>query len=129
MPRKGAISKRQVMPDPIFNDVVVARFMNKLMYGGKKSVAEKIFYSSRDVIAQKTGKDALKVFNQAMENVMPLVEVRPRRVGGATYQVPVEVRPDRRLSLAMRWLVGNARKRAGKTMMDKLSAELLDASV
>jgi small subunit ribosomal protein S7 len=129
MPRKGAISKRQVMPDPIFNDVVVARFMNKLMYGGKKSVAEKIFYSSMDVIAQKTGKDALKVFNQAMENVMPLVEVRPRRVGGATYQVPVEVRPDRRISLGMRWIVNNARKRAGKTMMDKLSAELMDASV
>ena len=128
MPRKGPVSKRQVMPDPLYNDVIVARFMNKLMLRGKKSVAEKIFYGSMDVIAQKTGKDAIRVFNQAMENVMPLVEVRPRRVGGATYQVPVEVRPDRRLSLAMRWLVGNARKRAGKTMMDKLSAELLDAS-
>ncbi len=129
MPRKGPISKRQVMPDPIFHDVVVARFINKLMIKGKKSLSEKVFYGSMDAIAQKTGKDAIKVFNQAMENVMPLVEVRPRRVGGATYQVPVEVRPDRRLSLAMRWLVGNARKRSGKTMTDKLSAELLDASV
>jgi small subunit ribosomal protein S7 len=117
------------MPDPIYHDVVVARFINKLMLRGKKSLSEKTFYGSMDAIAQKTGKDALKVFNQAMDNVMPLVEVRPRRVGGATYQVPVEVRPDRRLSLAMRWLVGNSRKRAGKTMMDKLSAELLDASV
>ncbi|HEY3998059.1 MAG TPA: 30S ribosomal protein S7 [Candidatus Xenobia bacterium] len=128
MPRKGPISKRQVMPDPLYHDVVVARFINKVMTKGKKSLAEKVFYGSMDAIAQKSGKDAIKVFNQAMDNVMPMVEVRPRRVGGATYQVPVEVRPDRRLSLAMRWLVGNARKRAGKTMTDKLSAELLDAS-
>jgi small subunit ribosomal protein S7 len=116
------------MPDPLYHDVVVARFINKVMTKGKKSLAEKVFYGSMDAIAQKSGKDAIKVFNQAMDNVMPMVEVRPRRVGGATYQVPVEVRPDRRLSLAMRWLVGNARKRAGKTMTDKLSAELLDAS-
>ncbi|MHB2018091.1 MAG: 30S ribosomal protein S7, partial [Candidatus Xenobia bacterium] len=128
MPRKGPVPKRQVTPDPIYQDVVVARFINKLMLRGKKSVAEKLFYGSMDSIAAKTGKDPLKVFNQAMENVMPLVEVRPRRVGGATYQVPVEVRPDRRLSLAMRWLVGNTRKRAGKTMIDKLSAELMDAA-
>jgi len=128
MPRKGPVPKRQVTPDPIYQDVVVARFINKLMQRGKKSIAEGLFYGSMDNIAAKSGKDPIKVFNQAMENVMPLVEVRPRRVGGATYQVPVEVRPDRRLSLAMRWLVGNTRKRAGKTMIDKLSAELMDAA-
>jgi len=127
MPRKGAIKKREIIPDPLYGDEVLARFMNKIMLRGKKSVAERIVYGSLEMIQKKTNNDPLKVFNQALENVMPVVEVRPRRVGGATYQVPVEVRPDRRLALGMRWLIDNARKRGGKTMVDKLAAELLDA--
>ena len=128
MPRKGQVEKRKIIVDPVYGDETIARFMNKLMLDGKKGTAEKIFYGALDIIAQKTGKDPVKVFKLAMETVSPQVEVRPRRVGGATYQVPTEVRPERKRALAMRWIVGNSRKRGGKTMTDKLAAELLDAS-
>lgn len=128
MPRKGPVSKPEVQPDPKYHNKMVTKFINKVMMNGKRSLAEQIFYGSMEQLSKKAGKDALMLFQQAMDNTMPLVEVRPRRVGGATYQVPVEVRQDRRVSLAMRWLIGAARKRAGKTMMEKLAAELLDAS-
>ncbi len=128
MPRKGPVEKRKVIVDPVYGDETIARFMNKLMLDGKKGTAEKIFYGALDIIAAKTGKDPVKVFKQAMENVSPLVEVRPRRVGGATYQVPVDVRPERKRALAMRWLVGNSRKGKGKTMVDKLANEFMDAA-
>jgi small subunit ribosomal protein S7 len=128
MPRKGQVEKRKIIVDPVYGDETIARFMNKLMLDGKKGTAEKIFYGALDIIAAKTGKDPVKVFKLAMETVSPQVEVRPRRVGGATYQVPTEVRPERKRALAMRWIVGNSRKRGGKTMTDKLAAELLDAS-
>jgi small subunit ribosomal protein S7 len=128
MPRKGPVEKRRPVYDTVYGDETVARFINKLMLRGKKSLSERIFYGSMDMIAKKTGKDPLKVFRQAMDNVAPQVEVRPRRVGGATYQVPMEVRPDRKRSLAMRWLIGFTRKRSGKTMMEKLANELMDAA-
>ena len=128
MPRKGQVEKRKIIVDPVYGDETIARLMNKLMLDGKKGTAEKIFYGALDIIAAKTGKDPVKVFKLAMETVSPQVEVRPRRVGGATYQVPTEVRPERKRALAMRWIVGNSRKRGGKTMTDKLAAELLDAS-
>lgn len=128
MPRKGKVEKRVIIVDPVYGDETVARFMNKLMLDGKKGTAEKIFYGALDVIAAKTGKDPIKVFMQAMENVSPQVEVKPRRVGGATYQVPIEVAPARKRALAMRWLVANSRKGKGKTMVDRLANELMDAS-
>ena len=128
MPRKGSVPKREVLADPIYESEVVARFINKVMLKGKRSTAEHIFYGSMEIIKNKTNKEPIKVFNQAMDNVMPLLEVRPRRVGGATYQVPMEVRPERKFALAMRWLIGNSRKRAGKTMAEKLAAELMDAA-
>ncbi len=128
MPRKGPVEKRKVIPDPVYGDETIALFMNKLMLDGKKGTAEKIFYGSLDIIAQKTGKDPVKVFKQAMENVSPILEVRPRRVGGATYQVPMEVRPERKRALAMRWLVGYARTRGGRTMQERLANEFMDAS-
>lgn len=128
MPRKGPVSKPEVLPDPKYHNKMVTKFINKVMMSGKRSLAEQIFYGSMEQLQKKGGKDAIVLFQQAMDNTMPMVEVRPRRVGGATYQVPVEVRQDRRVSLAMRWLIGAARKRSGKTMMEKLAAELLDAS-
>ncbi|MCL6630890.1 MAG: 30S ribosomal protein S7, partial [Armatimonadetes bacterium] len=128
MPRKGPARKRQIAPDPVYNSELVARFINRLFTRGKKSVGEKIFYQALDLIEQKTGKKGLEVFEQAINNVMPIVEVRPRRVGGATYQVPVEVRSDRRLALAIRWIITFARKRPGNTMMEKLAGELMDAA-
>lgn len=128
MPRKGPARKRQIAPDPVYNSELVARFINRLFTRGKKSVGEKIFYQALDLIEQKTGKKGLEVFEQAINNVMPIVEVRPRRVGGATYQVPVEVRSDRRLALAIRWIITFARKRPGYTMMEKLAGELMDAA-
>ena len=128
MPRRGFIAKRDVLPDPMYNSKTVTKLVNNIMLDGKKGTAEKIFYGALDIIAAKTGKDPVKVFKLAMETVSPQVEVRPRRVGGATYQVPTEVRPERKRALAMRWIVGNSRKRGGKTMTDKLAAELLDAS-
>ena len=128
MPRKGPAPKRQILPDPRFNSKVLARFINKIMLRGKKSVAEKITYAALDIVSEKTGRDPMDVFSQALSNAMPLVEVRPRRVGGATYQVPMEVRPDRRQAMAMRWLIGFARSRGGHSMEEKLAAELMDAA-
>ncbi|HLI94761.1 MAG TPA: 30S ribosomal protein S7 [Candidatus Baltobacteraceae bacterium] len=128
MPRKGPAPKRQILPDPRFNSKVLARFINKVMLRGKKSLAEQITYGALNIVSEKTGRDAMDVFSQALSNAMPLVEVRPRRVGGATYQVPMEVRPDRRQAMAMRWLIGFARSRAGRSMEEKLAAELMDAA-
>lgn len=128
MPRKGPARKREIIPDPVFNSPLVARFVNRMFTRGKKSVGEKIFYQALEVIEQKTGKPGMEIFEQAVRNAMPLIEVKPRRVGGATYQVPIEVRSDRRMALAIRWLVTYSRKRSGKTMVEKLSAELMDAA-
>ena len=128
MSRRHAAEKREFLPDPKFGDLVVSKFMNALMYDGKKSVAEGIIYGAFDRIAEKTGGDPLKVFHEAIDNVKPAVEVRSRRVGGATYQVPVEVRADRRQALAIRWLVENSRKRSENTMVERLSGEIMDAS-
>jgi len=128
MPRRREVRKRDVLPDPKYNSKLVAKFINNVMRQGKKSVAERIVYGAFELIAQKTNKDPLEVFHQALENVRPIVEVKSRRVGGATYQVPVEVRPERRDSLAMKWIIAYARQRSEKTMINKLAAELLDAS-
>ena len=128
MPRKGPAKRRPVMPDPVYHNRLVTRFVNRIMVDGKKSIAEGIFYRSLDVIEAKTGRKGIDTFEQAVKNVMPQVEVKPRRVGGSTYQVPMEIRADRKLSLALRWLVTAARKRSGKTMIDRLSAELADAA-
>jgi small subunit ribosomal protein S7 len=128
MSRRHAAEKRQVLPDPKFKDLVITKFMNALMIDGKKSAAERIVYGALEGMQQKTGNDPLASFHEAIENVKPTVEVRSRRVGGATYQVPVEVRTDRRQALAIRWLVEHARKRSENTMVDRLSGELLDAA-
>lgn len=128
MPRKREVRKREILPDPKYHDKLVAKFINGLMRRGKKSVAERIFYRALELIKEKIHADPLKIFQQAMENVKPLIEVRPRRVGGATYQVPVEVRPERKTSLAIRWLISYAKQRPEKTMEEKLSAELIDAA-
>src|ERR1041384_4731080 len=128
MPRKGEVRKREVLPDPKYGDKLVAKFVNTIMNRGKKSVAEAIFYRSLDIVTSRTKEDSLAVFKRAVENTKPAVEVRSRRVGGATYQVPGEVRPQRRLSLSMRWLVQSASAREGKSMEEKLAAELIDAA-
>lgn len=128
MPRKGPVTKRAVVPDPIYNSKLIARFINKLMLRGKKSTAERIFYGALDIITEKTKKNPLETFEQALTNVMPVLEVRARRVGGATYQVPSEVRADRKLSLATRWIITYSRQRPGKTMTQKLADELMDAA-
>jgi len=128
MPRKGPAKKRITLPDSLYNSKMVAQFINKIMRRGKKSLAESIVYKSLDIIKSKTKKDPLDVFERAMKNVRPAMEVKPRRVGGATYQVPVEVKLDRQVSLAMRWLISFAKKRSGKSMAEKLSAELMDAA-
>nr|WP_320146363.1 30S ribosomal protein S7 [uncultured Anaeromusa sp.] len=128
MPRKGPVPKRDVLADPVYNSKLVTRFINKVMLDGKKGVAEGIVYDAFEVMRAKTGKDPLEVFEAALKNAMPVLEVRARRVGGANYQVPVEVRPDRRLSLGIRWLVNHARLRGEKTMMERLAAELMDAA-
>jgi len=127
MSRRHSAEKREVMPDAKFGDLVLTKFINSLMYAGKKSVAEHIVYDAFDQIQKKSGQDPLRVFHDALENVRPQLEVRSRRVGGATYQVPVEVRTDRAQALAIRWLIGMARGRSESTMVDRLSAELLDA--
>jgi small subunit ribosomal protein S7 len=127
MPRKGPVPKRDVLPDPIYNSQVFTKLVNQIMWDGKKSLAEHICYGAFEIIEQKMGKDPMEVFEQAMKNITPLVEVRARRVGGANYQVPVEVRPDRRQTLAVRWLVAYARKRGEKTMAQRLAGELMDA--
>jgi small subunit ribosomal protein S7 len=126
--RRRAAEKREVNPDPKFNDLVVTKFINCLMDDGKKSVAEAIFYSALDRLQQRSGRDPLELFHEAVENVKPTLEVKSRRVGGATYQVPIEVRPDRRQALALRWIIGTAKKRAEKTMTDRLANELQDAA-
>ena len=127
MPRKGHLVKREVMPDAIYGSKVVTKLINKVMWDGKKTVAERIVYSAFDMVAEKTGRNALDAFQQAMDNVMPVLEVKARRVGGATYQVPIEIRPDRRQSLGIRWLVEYARKRNEHGMDEKLANEIMDA--
>ncbi len=128
MPRRRVVAKREVLPDPKFGNVTLAKFMNHVMISGKKSVAERIVYGALDQVQEKLNKDPLEVFDEALENVAPLVEVKSRRVGGATYQVPVEVRPSRRTALAMRWLVEYSRGRGEKSMPHRLAGELIDAS-
>ncbi|HOQ67775.1 MAG TPA: 30S ribosomal protein S7 [Candidatus Atribacteria bacterium] len=128
MPRKGPVPKRRIPPDPVYNSVDVARLINKVMKAGNKSVAEKIVYGAFDIVKDKTQRDPLDVLSQALNNVMPLIEVRPRRVGGATYQVPMEVRPDRSKSLGLRWLVSYAQGRPGRSITDKLAQEIMDAA-
>lgn len=127
MPRKGPIPKREILPDPVYNSRLAAKFINRLMYDGKKGVAERIFYSAMEQLAAKSNEDALKAFEKAVDNVKPFMEVKSRRVGGANYQVPMEVRSDRQYSLAIRWLINYSRARGEKSMINKLSAELLDA--
>ncbi|MBR0152153.1 MAG: 30S ribosomal protein S7 [Lachnospiraceae bacterium] len=128
MPRKGHIAKRDVLPDPVYNNKVVAKLINNIMLDGKKGIAEKIVYGAFEQIQAKTGKDPIEVFEQAMNNIMPVLEVKARRIGGATYQVPIEVRPDRRQALALRWITTFSRKRGEKTQVERLAGELLDAS-
>ena len=128
MSRRHRADKREIIPDPKFGDLVVTKFMNSIMYDGKKSVAEQIVYGALEIVETKLKSDPLQVFKQALDNVAPAIEVRSRRVGGATYQVPVEVRMERRQALAIRWLIQAARSRNDKTMVDRLSAELIDAS-
>lgn len=128
MPRKGPVPKRDVLPDPIYNSKIFTKLVNQIMWDGKKSLAERICYEAFERIEKKTGKAAMQVFEEAMKNITPLVEVKARRVGGANYQVPVEVRADRRQTLAIRWLVGFTRKRGEKTMAERLAAELMDAA-
>ena len=127
MPRKGRVERRQIPPDPKYNDVLLQKFINCVMRKGKKSLAEKIVYGALDIIKDRTKDDPLRVFKQAVENVKPVLETRPRRVGGATYQVPIEVRPERRISLAIRWIIQYAKERNERTMKERLAAELLDA--
>lgn len=128
MSRRRAAVKKEILPDAKYGDVVLAKFINNIMYAGKKSIAESIVYGAMDKIHSRGGKDALEVFKEALDNVRPAIEVKSRRVGGATYQVPTEVRTDRAEALALRWLIGSARKRSEKTMVDRLSAEIMDAS-
>ena len=127
MPRKGHVPKREVLPDPVYHDVRVSKLINIVMLDGKKGTAQSIVYGAFDIIKEKTGMDGLEVFEKALENVMPMLEVKARRVGGANYQVPVEVRPERRQTLALRWIVLFARRRSEKTMKERLAAELTDA--
>ena len=128
MPRRRVAAKREILPDPIYKSKVVSKFINSIMKDGKKSVAEKSCYGAFDIIKSKTGNDPLKVFKSALENVKPHIEVKSRRVGGATYQVPVEIRPQRRMALAFRWIIGFSQKRGERTMREKLAGELLDAA-
>lgn len=128
MPRRGSVPKRDVLPDPIYNSKVVTKLINQLMYDGKKGVAQNICYSAFEMIAEKTGKDAMDVFQAAMENIMPVLEVKARRIGGATYQVPMEIRAERRQTLGLRWLVIYSRARSERTMQEKLAGELMDAA-
>ncbi|MEW5783698.1 MAG: 30S ribosomal protein S7 [Bacillota bacterium] len=128
MPRKGPVAKRDILPDPVYRNKVMAKFMNKLMYDGKKGVAQRIMYDALEIIRQKTGKDPQEVFETAMRNVSPVLEVKPRRVGGATYQVPVEVGTHRKNILAIRWLLNYSRNRGEKTMAQRLAGEIMDAA-
>ena len=128
MPRKGHTQHRDVLADPIYNDKVVTKLINQVMLDGKKGVAQRIVYGAFETVEEKTGKPALEVFRQAMDNIMPVLEVKARRIGGATYQVPIEVRPDRRQALALRWLTSFSRARGEKTMKDRLANEIMDAA-
>ncbi|MDR0906652.1 MAG: 30S ribosomal protein S7 [Oscillospiraceae bacterium] len=128
MPRRGNVPKREVLADPIYNSVLVTRLVNSIMLDGKKGVAQKVVYGAFDLIKEKTGKEPLEVFNAAIENIMPSLEVKARRVGGATYQVPIEVRPDRRRTLGLRWLTSYSRARNEKTMRERLAGEIMDAA-
>ena len=128
VPRKGFIAKRDVLPDPMYNNIVVTKLINNIMLDGKKGVAQSIVYGAFDIIAEKTGKDPVEVFTAAMENIMPVLEVKARRVGGATYQVPMEVRPERRQTLGLRWLTVYSRQRNERTMRERLAAEIMDAT-
>ncbi len=128
MPRRGNVPKREILPDPVYNSVLVTKLVNSIMLDGKKGVAQKVVYDAFDIIAQKSGKAPLDVFVQALENIMPTLEVKARRVGGATYQVPIEVRPNRRQTLGLRWLTNYSRARNEKTMKERLAGEILDAS-
>ena len=127
MPRRGRIAKRDVLADPVYNSKLVTRLVNSVMLDGKKGVAQKIVYGAFEIVAEKTGKDALDAFTEALENIMPVLEVKSRRVGGATYQVPMEVRPERRQTLGLRWLTTYARTRSEKTMKERLAGEIMDA--
>lgn len=127
MPRRGFIAKREVLPDPLYGSIVVTRLINNVMLDGKKGVAQKIVYGAFDIVKEKTGKDPLDAFKQAMDNIMPVLEVKARRVGGATYQVPMEVRPERKQTLGLRWLTLYSRQRSEKTMKERLAAEIIDA--
>lgn len=128
MPRKGPVAKRDVLPDPIYNSKLVSRLINKMMVDGKRGKSQEILYSAFDIIRERTGKEPMEVFDAALKNIMPVLEVRARRVGGANYQVPVEVRPDRRTTLGLRWLVNYSRNRGEKTMEERLANEILDAA-
>lgn len=128
MPRRGNVPKREVLADPVYNSVLVTKLVNSVMLDGKKGVAQKIVYEAFDIIKEKTEKEPLEVFTEAMNNIMPALEVKARRVGGATYQVPIEVRPERRQTLGLRWLTAFARKRGEKTMKERLAGEIIDAS-
>ena len=128
VPRKGHIAKRDVLPDTMYNSKVVTKLINYIMEDGKKGVAQKICYDAFEIVNQKTGKDALELFQESMENIMPLLEIKARRIGGATYQVPIEVRPERRQTLGIRWLLAAARKRGEKLMCERLAGELMDAA-
>ena len=128
MPRRGFIPKREVLPDPVYGTTIITKLINQVMYDGKRGVAQAVCYDAFDIVAAKTGKEAMEVFNQAIANIMPAMEVKARRVGGSTYQVPIEIRPERRQTLALRWIVDFSRNRGEKTMAERLAAELLDAS-
>ena len=128
MPRKGPVPKREVLPDPLYSSRLVTKFVNRLMFDGKKGAAEKIFYSSLETLAEKTGEEPMRAFEKALDNVKPHMEVKARRVGGATYQVPIEIRPERRQTLGLRWLVDFSRKRGERTMAERLALELMDAA-
>jgi small subunit ribosomal protein S7 len=128
VPRRGNVPKREVLPDPMYHSVLVTKLVNSIMLDGKKGVAQKVVYGAFDIIEEKTGKNGLEVFQEAMENIMPSLEVKSRRVGGATYQVPIEVRPERRQTLGLRWLTNYSRTRSEKTMKERLAAEIMDAS-
>lgn len=127
MPRRGQISKRDVLPDPLYNSKLVTKLINNIMYDGKKGVAQKIVYDAFAMVEEKTGKPALEAFNAALDNIMPVLEVKARRVGGSTYQVPMEVRPERRQTLGLRWLTAYSRSRGERTMADRLASEIVDA--
>ena len=128
MPRRGFIPKREVLPDPVYNTIIITKLINQVMYDGKRGVAQSVCYEAMEAVAEKSGKEAMEVFNAAIANIMPALECMARRVGGATYQVPMEVRPERRQTLALRWLVMFSRKRGERTMCERLAGEIMDAA-